>query len=222
LCSDDPQDSVVIDLESGEELLDLGDRVVFRAAFNPDGALEGGRYLAVSNTEYLDLYDMATGDRLASLQIFPNPIRFDPTGRYMVTGTLFGEAKVYDLPELVDGGDPDEALVFDATVAPGVVPSYALTADGVLATGAFGASVIRLWDIHSGGLMVEVHTGIDDFAPPHLNFSPDGSYLLYPDAGNVLRKFHLDPDRLIALAKERVTRELTPDECRQHLDRDDC
>ena len=75
--------SRVIDTASGEELFDLGaGRVVFRAAFNPGGTFEAGRYLAVNlDTEDLDIYDLASGDLMASLPIFPTLIRFDPTGR---------------------------------------------------------------------------------------------------------------------------------------------
>ena len=38
----------------------------------------------------------------------------------------------------------------------------------------------------------------------------------------VIRRFYLDPERLIELAESRVTRELTPDECRRYLDPETC
>jgi WD40 repeat protein len=100
----------------------------------------------------------------------------------------------------------------------GGVPGIALTADGVLATSAFDSPFIRLWDIHTGGLLAELRTWLDGSSPPQLNFSPDGSYLLYPDVGNVLRKFALDTDHLVDLARTRVTRGLSEDECRRFLD----
>ena len=46
--------------------------------------------------------------------------------------------------------------------------------------------------------------------------------MLYPDAGNVLRKFYLDTDHMVELARSRVTRSLTEDECRRYLDATVC
>jgi WD40 repeat protein len=215
--------SRVIDLASGRELLDLGERVVFRAAFNPGGAFEAGRYLAVNIfTEVLEVYDMATSELLVSLEVLPTMIRFDPTGRYLASGTLDGRAVVIDVAAIVEGDAVEDALLMDTTVATGGVPGIAITAEGVLASSAFDSPFIRLWDIHSGELLAELRTGLDGSSPPQLNFSPDGDYLLYPDAGNVLRKFYLDTDHMVELARSRVTRSLTEDECRRYLDATVC
>ncbi|HUH08790.1 MAG TPA: PQQ-binding-like beta-propeller repeat protein, partial [Egibacteraceae bacterium] len=215
--------SRVIALPSGDELLDLGERVAFRAAFNPGGALEPGRYLAVNlDTAVLEVYDMASGSLVVSLEIFPTMIRFDPTGRYLASGTLEGQAIVLDLAAIADGVAPDDAIVMQRTVGPAGIPGIALTAEGVLATSAFDSPFIRLWNVHSGELLAELRTALDGSSPPQLNFSPDGTYLLYPDAGNVLRKFPLDVDRLAELARSRVTRTLTVDECRRHLEAASC
>ncbi|MEX0797027.1 MAG: hypothetical protein WD274_10060 [Acidimicrobiia bacterium] len=45
---------------------------------------------------------------------------------------------------------------------------------------------------------------------------------MYPDAGNVLRKFYLDTDHMVDLARSRITRPLTEDECRRFLDSTTC
>jgi hypothetical protein len=52
-------------------------------------------------------------------------------------------------------------------------------------------------------------------------FSPDGSYLLYPDRGNIAR-FYLDLDRLVTLAESRLTRDFYPDECRLYREPETC
>ncbi len=215
--------SRVIDIPSGEELLDLGERLVFRAAFNPEGEFEGGRYLAVNvNTETLEIYDMMSGNVIVSLDVLPTLIRFDPTGRYLASGTLDGRVIVLDLTAVVGGATAEDALIMDQNVAPGGVPGIAISANGVLATSAFDSSFIRLWDFHTGRLITELRTSLDGSSPPHLNFSPDGSYLLYPDAGHVLRKFFLDTQQLIELAESRVVRGLTDDECRRYLEPSSC
>ena len=53
--------------------------------------------------------------------------------------------------------------------------------------------------------------------PPAGVFGPEGDYLLYADGGAVLRPFYFDTGELLELARNRVTRELTPEECERHL-----
>ena len=55
-----------------------------------------------------------------------------------------------------------------------------------------------------------------------MQFSPDGSYMLYMDSAGVLRRYLLDTDELITLAETRLTRDLTVDECRRYLDSTEC
>ncbi|HUP17315.1 MAG TPA: WD40 repeat domain-containing protein [Acidimicrobiia bacterium] len=218
--------SRVVEVSTEAELLDLGGRAVFRAAFNPGSALPTGRYLAVNitngNEQTVEVYDLVSGEMVASLELYPTHIRFDPTGQYLVSESADGTVAVLDLVAVVEGTAVDEALVFHQTVATGAVPGLALSSTGILATSAFDSPIIRLWDIHSGELVAEIRTGLDGASPPHLAFSSEGEYLLYPDANQVLRKFYLDPERLISLALSRVTRELTEEECLRYLDESSC
>jgi WD40 repeat protein len=213
----------VIDVDTGEQLLELDSTgVIFRAAFNPGGALESGRYLAVNlDTWWLDIYDMKTGTRVARYQNAPNTIRFDPSGRYLAAGAGT-DVFVLDLVELAAGADPDDAVAMSQFSAPGVVAGADVTSNGIAASYAIDSQFIRLWDVDTGDLVAELRTGLDGASPPHSKFSPDGDYLLYPDAGNVLRRLPVDVDQLVELAERRVFRELTVDECRRYLDADDC
>ncbi|MGH8935593.1 MAG: BTAD domain-containing putative transcriptional regulator [Acidimicrobiia bacterium] len=223
--------SRVIEVASGRELLDLGERGIFRAAFNPEGLFEGGRYLAVaidtepgSTSSHVEIHDMKR-PMVASLEFegdFPLGLAFDPTGRYLGVGTQNGRAAVVDLMQVADGVPPADALVFDRTLEGGGVPGVALTGDGIMATSAFGS--LRLWDIATGDLLVEPAVEID--RPPFAAFDPAGNYLYYVDGteetGYVLRRFPLDHDRLIEVAESLVTRRFTDDECRRYLDPSQC
>jgi hypothetical protein len=53
-------------------------------------------------------------------------------------------------------------------------------------------------------------------------FSPDGTRLVTTDEDGAVRQWMLDLDDLLALADERVTRELTDEECRQYLHSETC
>jgi DNA-binding SARP family transcriptional activator/WD40 repeat protein len=222
--------SRVIETATGEELLDLGERDVSRAVFNPGGVLEPGRYLATRSLEFgvtprpIEIFDLTTGDLIGRYTPEADSaldLRFDPTGRYLAGGTQNGRAFVLDLSAVVAGTPPEEALVFDRVVGSGGVTGVRLNAEGILATSAFGS--LRLWNIHTGELLVDL--AIDIELPPTAAFSPDGNILYYSDtdfAGNVLRKFHLDTQVLVDLAESRVSRGLTDDECRRYLDSSAC
>jgi WD40 repeat protein len=122
-------------------------------------------------------------------------------------------------------------MVMYQEVGDGGVAEIALGPDGVLATSAHDPHV-RLWDIHTGNLLWVLDRVSE--VPPSVVFTPAGD-LLYgdwnqeptarPDWGRDgwVMRFFLDNDRLVELAKTRVTRDLTPEECQRYrLDPADC
>jgi WD40 repeat protein len=219
--ADDP--SGVFEVESGSLVLDLGATTLTArgGGFNPDGMFEGGRFVTANDftARAVRIYEVVTQELLAAVTLDGDvPFSagaFDPSGRYLAGGSVDGAVWVLDLEKAVDGfEDPVIFLVVEAHN--GSVAGHAISGSGVLATGAYGNPTIRLWDVGSLELRQEIDIQMD-WAPIVL-FSPDDQWLYYSDTayrGYVIRRYPLDPQRLIELAKTLVGRDLTVDECRQ-------
>lgn len=214
----------VIDGQSGAELLDLGVGGLWQvpgAVFNPAGLFEADRYLAANRSTSVDVYDTVEGRLVTSLNVAGEwqeialSLAFDPTGRFLAVGGDINRVWVIDMELVASGVAAADALVFDRPVDPGGVPQLSLNSDGVLATTGHG--VLRLWDIRGGEQIIRIPAQID--RPPWAVFTPDGTELLYVDEnefGHVLRRFPLDSERLIELARSRVTRGFTAEECERY------
>jgi WD40 repeat protein len=222
--------SRVVEVASGEEVLDLGERLVMSGNFNPAGEFDAGRYLALNidmgNGAGVEVYDMSSGELLGGLAVDEGvlAVKFDRRGRFMAVATGENRAIVLDLAAMVAGASAEDAVVFDRIAHTGASTRVALTDDGRLMTAGHGDGLVRLWDISTGDLLVEFRFDRIDgpaLGSPWVDVSPDG-YALYSDAGGILRRFLLDTDDLIELAESRVTRGFTPDECRQYFGTEDC
>ena len=55
-----------------------------------------------------------------------------------------------------------------------------------------------------------------------MSFSPDGTQLATASADGKVRIWALDDDTLLEIARQRVTRTLTDDECPRYLDQPGC
>jgi hypothetical protein len=207
----------VIDWETGDVVLDLAANYLVTAEFNPDGVFESGRYLAYIESDragrnnLLAIYDMATGQRVAGWEeTDPIHLAFDPSGQYLAVGDVGGRAWVIDLAAVLRGRSVAEATIFDAQVFDDIVWRVAMGADGVLA--ASRTDAVRLWDVFEGR---PIGAPLVNESLPTLAFHPDGKSLMYTDQG--IRTYWLDPDPLVPLARDRVTRELTEQECVRYL-----
>ena len=89
-----------------------------------------------------------------------------------------------------------------------------------MATAGGDDGTIRLWDPETGALRLELRG--HEVPVRTVVFSPDGSRLAAIDDDGVVRVWALDLDDLVAIATERVTRNLTDDECRQYLHVERC
>ena len=134
-------------------------------------------------------------------------VAFHPSGNSLATVTFAGAIEVWSVESA-----KRPILRIPARVS---AADLEYSPDGRwLATGNEDGTV-RVFDAATGEqtLVLRGH----DVLVSDIEFSPDGSMLASAGLDGLVRVWALDLDDLIAIARTRVTRELTDDECRQYL-----
>jgi WD40 repeat protein len=73
----------------------------------------------------------------------------------------------------------------------------------------------KVWDLSTGDELFSLYGNASNVFGA--SFSPDGNQLATAGADGTIRTYTLRIDDLIALAKSRLTRSLTDEECRKYL-----
>jgi WD40 repeat protein len=184
---------------------------VHGVAFSPDG-----RRLATSGPFWIvRLWDTHTGTPPVAMPQSDSDIRhvaFSPDGRRLVGIQNNHTVMVWDV---VTG---KQQLTLPGQTNP--ILDVTFSRDGTrLATSDFDGAV-RLWDSHTGaqlGTVTQAGMAIEGVV-----FSPDGRLLASLAEDGTVRIDVVSLEDLIALARQRVTRGLTNDECRRYLHQDHC
>ena len=119
--------------------------------------------------------------------------------------------------------------VFDAHTGEKVLtlPGHGVTTTAIayspdgsqIATGGLD-NLAQLWDANTGKELLKLPTPLT--ITYRLAFSPDGSHLAIQDDDSTTRIYVVHIEDLITLAKSRLTRTFTPEECQQYLHTDTC
>jgi WD40 repeat protein len=124
----------------------------------------------------------------------------------IATADLGGSARVWD------AASGKELLTLSSHTAP--VLSVAFSPDGQRLASVSDDKTAKVWDVVTGKELLSIH------APDGLTgvaLSPDGSQLAVASRDGTARIYLLKIEDLVALAKQRVTRALTTEECQQYL-----
>jgi WD40 repeat protein len=180
-------------------------------AISPDGAL-----IAVGGQDHrIRLIDVNRGEVLQHLDAQDDVIRslaFSPDHRLLATGSDDATIVVWDIPQA-------KPLFLLRGHGQGIL-SLSFSPDGqLLASGSWDGQV-KLWEVATGR---EKLTLLDQEAPVvALAYSQDGKYLAVASTAGQVRIFLTRLEDLIALARERVTRTLTTEECQKYLRLEAC
>ncbi|HET9671809.1 MAG TPA: AAA family ATPase [Actinomycetota bacterium] len=194
------------DAFSGNELhaTVVGDPV-FALAFSPDGRWlvagdDGDKSLTVWDAETLE----RRGEKLRGHSKLIQDVAFGPDGK-VVTASFDGTAKVWDLESRLE--------LTTLRGHSGVLLGVAMSPDGALvATGSLDGTA-KLWDLATGDVLTLFG---HDIVVNTVTFSPDGRFLATASGDGTVALHLLPIDELRELARDRVTRILTDEECRQY------
>ncbi len=136
-------------------------------------------------------------------------VGYSPDGKLIAAGIQEGHVLIWD----TSSGE----LVRTLTGHTGLVAGLAFSPDGKHLASLSLDRTIKLWDLTTGDEVATVSDGAFTFA-----FSLDGSRILTASPDRILRTYVTDLDDLVALARSRVTRSLTTEECQKYLHLEAC
>lgn len=197
-------------------------------SFHPDGDIiaTGGWDGSVS------LWDAQTGRRLATWDGMEHggdvfDVAFSPDGALLAAGQREGVVTLLAVEKDGGAGGVGEIRpLLTISDRGGGVWALAFSPDGRLLASAGLDGVTRIWDVAktiaagAGQEHATLHGHTD--AVSDLAFSPDGKHLATGSHDSTTRIHAVYLDELVSLARLRVRRGLTEDECRRFLHTDGC
>ena len=143
---------------------------------------------------------------------------FSPDGTKLIVGGYEGHVTIFDFAELRSGVDEEQAAVRRIPAHTAFVVSAVVSPDGSKVFSRAWDEPVKLWDVDTGELLGEF--GTQDPAanlPPAAAFHPTEPWL-YVTVGDSQVAIHtLDTDELMEIAKSRLTRTFTEEECQLYL-----
>jgi len=198
------------DLSTGQKVKTLTVFADLQLIFSPNGSR-----LAMDTPTGLELWDVATGQKVLSIdEPGHNRLILSPDGKWLLAG-ICGSVHVLDAATL--------ETKFSLSRLNGCTHNMAFSPDGrLLAITSIGGPV-KVWDWTTYQELLQLPVGLPNGFGRKLQFSPDGTRLMVvvnDPSGLVLdtvRVYILPTKDIVALAKSRLTRAFTLEECQQYL-----
>jgi WD40 repeat protein len=134
--------------------------------------------------------------------------RFSPDGKQVVFHTATGGLLLLDVEALEGGADMQQALLWETTAHSSATLWSYFSTDGTLIATMGLDSQLKVWDTATGALVADLGAFVWGHA-----FHPDGEHLIAGDTEGTIQILTLNIDELIDIAKSRITRSFTANEC---------
>jgi WD40 repeat protein/transcriptional regulator with XRE-family HTH domain len=205
----------VWDLTSGDGLTTFSGHgrtgMVSGIAFGPDGKT----VFTGADDKFVRQWDAATGEEVRKFsgdgkEIYG--VALSPDGSLLAAGDQDGNISLWD----VESGEKLHTLSGHA----GLVLRLAFNQDGSRLASASFDRLAKVWDVGTGDELFSLYGNTGNVFG--VSFSPDGERLATAGADGSIRTYTLQLDQLTALARDRLTRTLTDEECREFLHTEVC
>ena len=205
----------VWDLVSGKEITTFSEHganaFVSGVTFSADGKL----VFTGADDKFVRIWDAATGQELGVISGEGKDIYdvvLSPDGNLLAASNQDGAITLWD----VDSRNKIRTLVGHA----GLVNRLAFSKDGTRLASASFDRLAKVWDVPTGEELASLYGNASNVFG--VTFSPDGSQLVTAGADGTIRIYTLEIEDLIALARSRLTRSLTIEECQKYLHLAEC
>jgi WD40 repeat protein/transcriptional regulator with XRE-family HTH domain len=205
----------VWDLVSGKEITTFTGHGMNSYISGVTFSADGKRVFTGADDKFVRIWDAATGQELGVLsgegkELYD--VVLNPDGNLLAVSNQDGVITIWD----VNSGNKIQTLVGHA----GLVNRLVFSQDGTrLASSSFDR-LAKVWDVATGQELASLYGNTGNVFG--VSFSPDGNRLTTAGADGTIRIYTLRLDDLVGLARSRVTRVLTDDECRTFLHMDAC
>jgi WD40 repeat protein/DNA-binding SARP family transcriptional activator len=209
--------TILWDVASGEQTGTF-DRGNFAVTFSPDGrtVVTSSSILPVKLAGRVVMWNVADGApvRTVRSQDWVFSVAFSPDGTRLAVGDRSGRVQIWDIGTGQNEGTltGNLATVWDLAYSPG----------GRLLATASDDGTVRLWDVMSERDLYTVGTTDGGGEWFDIAFSPDGTRLAATSADGTVKVYVLPIDDLLKIARSRLHRGLTEQECRQYLHLETC
>lgn len=203
------------DLAAGTEITTftghLAPVLITGIAFSADGK----RVFTGGDDDFVRMWDAETGQELASFSGDGKDIygvALSPNGNVLAMSNQDGDIILWDL----NSGEKLRTLSGHA----GLVLRLEFSKDGSRIASAGFDRLAKVWDVNTGEEIASLYGNTSNVFG--VSFHPDGNQLATAGADGTIRTYTLQVDDLITLARARVTRLLTDDECRVFFHSNGC